>query len=206
MTASLELGLDEKRRQKMLVVLEGSVGSGKTLSAVALAIMEKEKSGKEIVSNIHLNTEYRLISSDDFVKLMMDNSLKNCSIILDSMYIIADSRGSQSSLNKLFSYFVAGSRKNEIDIYLVANNFSDIDIRLRKATDIRGKCKYDIKTKICSISFVDLQSKDAERKTIRIDLSKFFDMVSGTKSISCSESNLDRIVENVENYEMVKKL
>jgi hypothetical protein len=189
----------------MLVVLEGLSGSGKTLSAVALAIMEKENSGREIVSNIHLNgIEHRFITSEDLVKLIQDKSLNNCSVILDSMYIMTDCRQSQSSLVKLFTHFLCGCRRADIDVYITSNSYSDLDIRIRRAADIRGRCRYDIKKRVCNLKFIELHG--AGVLTVKIDLSKFFKIVDGTKDPSCTSSNINRISENIANYKQVKTI
>ena len=69
----------------MIVVLEGKVGSGKTLAAVALATLENQKSGKRILSNIRLNEiPYQLFDTNDLLRMMSNSDeLSDCSIILD---------------------------------------------------------------------------------------------------------------------------
>jgi hypothetical protein len=58
------------------------------------------------------------------------------------MGLLADSRTSQSKLNRLFTYFFAQTRKRGVDLYICTQHIDLIDKRLRRAADIRGTCSY----------------------------------------------------------------
>ena len=118
------------------------MGSAKTTSAIAFAKREKEEFGKKIISNVHLNMDYTHFSLEFFLEHIADEELSDCVLILDEMYQIADSRSSATKLNKLFSYFTVQTRKRGVDLYICTHHIDHIDLRLRRAVDIRGSCRY----------------------------------------------------------------
>jgi hypothetical protein len=63
-------------------------------------------------------------------------------LITDEMYQMADSRSSSTKLNKLWTYFTVQCRKRGVDMYLCTHFLDHIDLRLRRAVDIRGSCRY----------------------------------------------------------------
>lgn len=127
----------------LLVTFEGIQGSGKTTAAVAMAVEENKRTGKLIYSNDHLNhKDYRQFDTAVFVEKVVGEELEDMILLTDEMYQMADSRSSASKLNKLWSYFVVQTRKRGVDMYICTHNIENIDIRLRRATDIRGSCRY----------------------------------------------------------------
>ncbi len=126
----------------MIVSLEGVQGTGKTTMAIALAFEESKKTGKKVISNQHLNYEYTQFSLEWFLNHLADHELEDCILLLDEMYQIADSRSSQSKLNKLFTYFIVQTRKRGVDLYQCTHHIDHIDVRLRRAIDIRGSCRF----------------------------------------------------------------
>jgi len=126
----------------VLVSFEGVQGSGKTTAAVALAYEEWKHNGRRVITNQHLNFEHTRFSLEWFLEHLADHELEDCILFLDEMYQIADSRSSQSKLNKLFTYFVVQTRKRGVDLYLCTHHLDHIDLRLRRAVDIRGSCRY----------------------------------------------------------------
>lgn len=125
----------------MIVTMEGVMGSGKTTAAVALAYEEFKNNGKKVISNTHLNFDYTHLDLAWFVEHVVDAELEDCVLILDEMYQIADSRSSQTKLNKLFTYFVVQTRKRGVDLYICTHHLDHIDLRIRRAADIRGACR-----------------------------------------------------------------
>ena len=127
----------------MILSLEGVQGTGKTTAAVALAYEEHENSGIKIISNDHLNIQdFTHFSLEWFLENLAEGSeLEDCILILDEMYQIADSRSSQTKLNKLFTYFIVQTRKRGVHLYICTHHLDHIDLRLRRAVDIRGICR-----------------------------------------------------------------
>lgn len=116
-------------------------GSGKTTGAVALAYEEHRESGVKVISNDHLNFDYQHFDIAWFLEHLVDHELEDCILFLDEMYQIADSRSSSTKLNKLFTYFTVQARKRGVDFYVCTHNLDHIDLRLRRAVDVRGACR-----------------------------------------------------------------
>lgn len=127
----------------MIVSFEGLMGSGKTTAAVALAYEEWKKTDKLVYSNDHLNFNgYRHFDTAVFVEKVVGEELEDMVLLTDEMYQMADSRSAQTKLNKLWTYFAVQTRKRGVDMYICTHSLDHIDVRLRKAVDIRGSCRY----------------------------------------------------------------
>ena len=70
-----------------------------------------------------------------------DEELNDTDVLLDESYQIMDSRAGMTKQNRLFTYFAVQTRKLGVDLYLPTHSIENIDIRIRRATDIRGTCK-----------------------------------------------------------------
>lgn len=125
-----------------IVSFEGIQGCGKTTVAVALCDEEYRENGRKIVSNDHLNLPYTHFDIAWFLEHLIDSELEDCILLLDEMYQIADSRSSATKLNKLFTYFIVQARKRDVDLYICTHHLDHIDLRLRRAVDIRGACRF----------------------------------------------------------------
>jgi len=118
----------------MIIGIIGEMGSGKTLSAVYLASILKNK-GYYIISNMKnfkLNND--LLYNPEMLKELNPN--KKYLIIIDEIYVYADSRRSTSKKNLLLSYLLFQSRKRNLDIIYTAQKFTSIDVRIRNLTDL----------------------------------------------------------------------
>jgi len=118
-------------------------GQGKTTAAVGLAVEESNLTGKLIYSNDHLNhPNYRHFDIAVFVEKVVGEELEDMILLTDEMYQMADSRSSQTKLNKLWTYFAVQTRKRGVDMYICTHHLDHIDLRLRRAADIRGSCRF----------------------------------------------------------------
>lgn len=127
----------------MIVTFEGVQGSGKTTAATAFAY-DDTNGGKDrkVISNQHLNFPFQQFSLEWFLEHLADHAMEDCVLFLDEMYQIADSRSSGSKLNKLFTYFMVQTRKRGVDVYFCTHYLDHVDLRLRRAADIRNSCRY----------------------------------------------------------------
>jgi hypothetical protein len=114
-----------------IVGIFGNLGSGKTLSLVYYAVLNKYKHGKDIYSNIDLAiSHYRIRSLDQF-RAMHDGFA-----VMDEIWKFCDARRSSSQANKLITEILSASRKRGMDIGYTAQYFKSADIRLRSVTDL----------------------------------------------------------------------
>jgi len=126
----------------MISTLEGLMGSSKSLTSVALLFMDFLENGRKIISNDHLKFPHIYMDLKHFVDHVADNEMSDSTILLDEGYLLMDSRTSSGKLNKLFTYFIAQTRKRNVDMYICTHHIDHVDKRLRRAVDIRGSCRY----------------------------------------------------------------
>ena len=127
----------------MLCSLEGVMGSGKSLTAATLAKLDHDN-GRQIISNNQYKFPYTKFDTAYFIEHMVnaDEELTNVTFVLDEAYLFLDSRNSQTKLTKLFTYFIAQTRKRNVDMYICIHHIDTVDKRLRRAFDVRGTCRY----------------------------------------------------------------
>jgi len=127
----------------MITTFEGVMGSGKTLTAVALACSEHYQNGKKIISNIHLNFPYINFDMQYFMEHIQDQQLNNCVTLLDEAGQYLDARRGQSKTNILWTYYTVQTRKRGVDLYACFHHIDQMDKRFRRQVDVRGTCTYD---------------------------------------------------------------
>lgn len=101
-----------------------------------------EVASKKVISNDHLQFPYIHFDPQYFLTHLQDEELDECILLLDEAYLYLESRASQSRMNKLFTYFIAQTRKRGVDLYVCTQHIDVVDKRLRRAVDIRGTCRY----------------------------------------------------------------
>ena len=196
----------------MITTFEGVMGSGKTLSAVTLAYIGYQQ-GREIISNVAVNFPHTTFDPKYLIDNMNTTELTNCIFLLDEAYLFVDSRNSQSKLSKLFSYFMAQTRKREVDLLVCIHHIDTVDRRLRRAIDVRGTCrfkKYDpcrkckgettIKGEVCpeclgygvsgvaSVSFFDMRS--VKRSKIKIQAAMYWHLYDTNQLVKTTGQSL----------------
>lgn len=128
----------------MLIIILGTMGSGKTLFATYFAL----KSKVPVLANYKIG-DFEQISIDErkFLKWRKDCQelkideifelpFKKCKVILDEAYAYIESRVSMSKLNLYFSYILFQSRKKGIDIILTAQLGGTLDNRFIELADM----------------------------------------------------------------------
>jgi len=126
----------------MIVTLEGPQGTGKSITASALLHEDFVTLGRKVIANVHLGFPSTFFDLAYFLKHLEDEELYNCDMWLDEMYQILDSRTSAGKINKLLTYFIVQTRKRGVDLYVCTHHISHVDVRLRRAVDVRGTCNY----------------------------------------------------------------
>lgn len=131
----------------MIIGIEGGIGTGKTITGVWF-ILEDAKKGKIIYTNCRLNikddkninylTKENIYSIFDNIKTGKID-MENSTVFLQEAHNYIDSRNSMSKKNKVLSYWILQSRhtgKGSCDIIYDTQDFSQVDIRLRRNTDM----------------------------------------------------------------------
>jgi len=133
----------------MITSFEGVMGSGKTLTAVALACQEHYVNQKKIISNIHLSFPYTRFDMGYFMDHLQDQELNNCITLLDEAHQYLDARRSGGRSNILWTYYTVQTRKRGVDLYACFHHIDVMDKRFRRQVDVRGTCRYQ-KEEPCS--------------------------------------------------------
>ena len=110
-------------------------GAGKTMLASIFGNMEEYKI---VYSNFTLQyKDKKVINFEDFdlYKKIDENDLSKKILLFDEWWINANSRNFQSTINKLLSFFIFISRKFNIDVVFITQDFETIDINIRRQTD-----------------------------------------------------------------------
>lgn len=127
----------------IIMSFEGAQGCGKSTAATALAYEDYLKTQREVMSNSWLNIpNMKRFSVDYFVDNMLGTELENVILLLDELHQLDDCRTSSSKLNILFGRFIHQARKRGVDLYICSHYLDYLDLRTRRAVNIRGACTY----------------------------------------------------------------
>lgn len=116
----------------MLTLIEGNIGTGKTLLLTIFAFFSKQR----IISNFDLKIPYEQFNLETFLRA----GYTDCILLLDEAYVYLESRDSGITRNKLMSYVLFQSRKKNVDMYLTVQLKSTIDVRYRELIGIEILC------------------------------------------------------------------
>lgn len=94
-------------------------------------------------------------------------------IAIDEMHVLADSRGAMSKMNRLMSYFILQSSKQGINLYYTTQDLGQVDLRLRRRTDIAISVERQGDLHKCLV--VDRTTPDPKASRFVIDGSEVWD-------------------------------
>lgn len=121
-----------------IIGIVGSMGSGKTLIATALA-HHYMKGGATVYANYKLNFDSKALRLSDIQDC--DYDFHHALLIIDEIHLFLDSRTSGTKKNRIFSYFITQSRKRNLIFFYTTQNAHQVDKRLRSNTDYIIKCE-----------------------------------------------------------------
>lgn len=127
----------------MIIGFIGQRNSGKTLT-MTIEAYKKYKQGYTIYSNYHLNFPYIPYDVDDLMRFADEGKyFGNAIFLIDEIHIYFDSRASGKKRNRIFSYFLNQSSKNDIDVYYTSQYSRQVEVRLRLNTEVvvESSCK-----------------------------------------------------------------
>ena len=121
----------------MLEVVEGFKGAGKTVYAAYRAYLTYLQN-RAVFSNYHLEFPHQKINLDTFIS--HPDILVDATIIVDEAHNYFDAREFMSTKNQKFNKFQVQIRKRRVEVILTSQQFENIDLRIRKNTDIISTC------------------------------------------------------------------
>lgn len=121
-----------------IVGIQGPIGSGKTTCLTYFALQEALVLKKPIYANYHFTELPSTYMTFDDLMMRMESKFDfmRAGIFLTEAHIWLDSRMSASKLSRLMTYFVLQTGKQDINLYYDTQDFGQVDIRLRRMTDI----------------------------------------------------------------------
>ncbi|MBU5682621.1 MAG: hypothetical protein QXI77_00940 [Nanopusillaceae archaeon] len=115
----------------VLFAIVGELGTGKTLSAVALTFRNWYSKNKVVYSNIPLyKIPYHLIESVEQL-----DAMRNGVVLADEMWTLINARRAISKRNQLVSSILLKSRKRELIYFFTTQSMSLIDKVVRQMID-----------------------------------------------------------------------
>lgn len=132
----------------MIICFVGTVGSGKTLSAV-YECWKYYRVGHQIYTNIRLTfpplpgtKNPIMLSKRVFDTLIKEKTgLQDAIMFIDETHIWLDSRSSMRKKNKAITYFILQTRKRSVRMLCTTQHIGQVDKRLRDTIDILVNCK-----------------------------------------------------------------
>lgn len=115
----------------VIVGILGELGTGKTLTMTYMAEYRFRKKGFPVYANYGYKNRTKFIK-----KPSMLNKLKDGCVALDEVWLWLDSRAFMKKANKFLGVVLLKSRRRGLDILYTAQDFSQVDKRLRNVTDI----------------------------------------------------------------------
>jgi len=116
-----------------LIMLDGIMGSGKTLGASLLALDLQQRSNCTLYSNNGLKGSKPFTKLEDFIDVCKQ---KSSVILLDESHVDIDSRNFNLNSVKYFTSIVFYLRKMRCTILLTSPLFRNIDTRVQDVTHI----------------------------------------------------------------------
>lgn len=120
----------------MLIGFMGKMGTGKTMAMTALATKISHDQKVPIYAN------YEVKGMKDRIKFMSEIwNLDDCILLLDEIWLTMDSRewGNQSNIK--MTRFINQTRKKNIMVMYTTQHISQVEMRVRNATDILVYCE-----------------------------------------------------------------
>jgi hypothetical protein len=130
----------------VVMAICGEMGSGKTLTMTYLAYTKFYKHNIPVFANYGFKYRNKFLKKSDELKKLQDGCLA-----LDEIWLWLDSRAFMKRKNKFLSTILLKSRRRGLHILYTAQDFSQVDKRLRNVTDIICYPELSQKTTKCYV-------------------------------------------------------
>lgn len=121
----------------MLEVVEGMKGAGKTVYMTFRGYQSYLRK-KRVFANYQLEFPFKPINLDTFIK--HPDILRDATVLVDEAHNYFDAREFMSKKNQKFNKFAVQIRKRRVEVILSSQQYENIDIRIRKNTDVVSEC------------------------------------------------------------------
>jgi len=153
----------------MLIGIIGIQGQGKTVSMTAYGMMVAMATQQKLYANYNLyGVDYTKIH--DFKEL---KSINSGIVLLDELWLSMDSRSSQTRVNKAFTGWLQQTRKKDLVVFYTTQLFSQVDYRLRQATEWIVSCSKS--NRGIMLTFVNVPTGEVGRRVLLSDPQKFYE-------------------------------
>lgn len=142
------------RQLPLCVALIGPRGSGKSVGAAQIVVIDGLLAGRRVVSNmpIQIKVRYRdiekVFETEDLDAVMMldvnefNENYQDCMIVVDETNVyLADAQRSTSNQALFFSYILQQMRKRKLDFIFTTQSEAFQTSRVRFQTDLYIKCR-----------------------------------------------------------------
>lgn len=129
----------------MIVVYTGKQGEGKSYSLAKMACVQGLAHGRQVVSNLAIKDPVTGAESGEW-DVLRDGfdavcDLQGALIILDEGPVFLNARDFEKRSTKRFFALLAQVRRNRNTFALTAQNFTDLDVWLRRQTHLVVRCR-----------------------------------------------------------------
>ena len=153
----------------VISIFLGNQNSGKTLSMSYFCKIYFKK-GYTIYSNYNLSFHHKKLTKEIIEEYTTSRQqFKKTVFAIDELYLFFDSRSSGTKSNKIFSYFVTQTSKNDVVLLGTAQFFNTVEKRFRENVNNIIYCSRVLKTKKNGFSNV--------KKNIRFLSKKYNDVL-----------------------------
>jgi hypothetical protein len=153
-----------------LIAILGGLGCGKTLTLTYLGLKSYFSYGGDVklFANFHLfGVPFYYVKNIEEIE-----GMKEGIFLGDELWLWLDSRASSSKKNRAIAMILAKSRKRNVEIFYTTQDFSQIDKRIRKITDLFAMPTLNKNETICSVPIVNKRME--LRKVIRFKARSIF--------------------------------
>lgn len=126
----------------LLIGIVGPLGSGKTLTAIRLALFQKMK-GREVWANIKVSFADLVAPAEILLlKMARERTITPRFVIIDEIGQIMNAADWATSESRLLSPIFARSRKLGYDIAWTSQTLNMVNINIRRITDVLIVCEF----------------------------------------------------------------